>query len=278
MDGMLASLAIEAVTYVALMVVFTLLAFVSRGRDAFTWSPELRQSALTNVLMLHIGGLNGVLYLLTIVPLISLYHTVGLPVLPESVWTNVPFVLKALVALLVYDFSMYWVHRWLHTGWLWPAHAVHHSDTELHFLSWSRGHFIEQFVIAACMVFSSTWLGFGIPEIFGLALLQGLHQHYVHARLDWNHGFLRHVIVSPQLHRWHHAEVEAAYDKNFASIFPFFDLMFGTYYNPGSAVAVPTGIGNNPDNNVIALILYPFREWGRMLAERRRVDAPVETA
>ena len=112
MDGMLASLAIEAVTYVALMVVFTLLAFVSRGRDAFTWSPELRQSALTNVLMLHIGGLNGVLYLLTIVPLISLYHTVGLPVLPESVWTNVPFVLKALVALLVYDFSMYWVHRW----------------------------------------------------------------------------------------------------------------------------------------------------------------------
>jgi sterol desaturase/sphingolipid hydroxylase (fatty acid hydroxylase superfamily) len=72
--------------------------------------------------------------------------------------------------------------------------------------------------------------------------------------------------------------VEAAYDKNFASIFPFFDLMFGTYYNPGSSVAVPTGIGNNPDNNVIALILYPFGEWGRMLAERKRVSASVETA
>lgn len=278
MDGIVASLAIEATTYVVLMVVFTLFAFLSRGRDAFTWGPELRQSALTNVLMLHVGGLNGVLYLLTIAPLIALYHRIGLPVLPETVWTQVPFVVKALVALLVYDFTLYWVHRWLHTSWLWPAHAVHHSDTELHFLSWSRGHFIEQFVIAACLVFSSTWLGFGIKEIYGLALLQGLHQYYVHARLDWNHGFLCHVIVSPQLHRWHHAEMEEAYDKNFASIFPFFDLMFGTYYNPGSSVAVPTGIGNNPDNNVIALILYPFREWGSMLAERKRAGPPAETA
>jgi len=29
---------------------------------------------------------------------------------------------------------------------------------------------------------------------------------------------------------------------------------------------------------VIALILYPFREWARMLAERKRAGAPAKTA
>jgi len=278
MEGMLVNLAYEVAAYAGLLVVFTLLAVATRGREALEWRPELRQSALTNFLILHIGALTGALYFVTIAPMVAAYDSLGLPQIPPSAWQDVPFVLKALAALIVYDFSLYWVHRFLHTSWLWPSHAVHHSDPELHFLSWSRGHFTEQLVIAACLVVSSSWLGLDIKEIYGLALVQGLHQYYVHARIDWDHGIFKYLIVSPQMHRWHHAEVEAAYDKNFASIFPVFDLVFGTYYNPGSCINVPTGIGNNPDNNVFALILHPFREWGRMLAERKRASGTTESA
>ena len=63
-----------------------------------------------------------------------------------------------------------------------------------------------------------------------------------------------------------------AYDKNFASTFPVFDRMFGTCYNPGSAIDVPTGIADNPANDFLTQTLYPFRKWGQML--RARGKAP----
>ena len=257
-----------------LAVVFTGLAFLSRGRAALHWPKSLRQSALTNFLMVQFSSLKGALYLVLIAPLSVLYGWLHLPVLDAAVWVGVPLVVKALVALLMYDFSLYWVHRMLHTSVLWPAHAVHHSDPELHFLSWSRGHFTEHMVIAGCLVFTSSWMGFRPEEIAGLALIQGLHQYYVHARLDWDHGIFRDVLVSPQMHRWHHANVAAAYDKNFASVFPVFDRMFGTYYNPGSANHVPTGIEDEPPNDFVTQTLYPFRKWGEMWKDWR--GAPAE--
>lgn len=278
MQQYLAGIAGQIAVLGVLLVVFTGLAFLSRGRDALRWPKELRRSAVTNFLIAQFSSLNGALYLVAIVPLTMAYSALGLPVLQAEAWTGVPVWLKALVALLVYDFSLYWIHRALHTRWLWPSHAVHHSDPQLHFLSWSRGHFTEQLLIAAALVATSSWLGFRLEEIAGLALLKGLHQYYVHARLDWDHGIFRHLLVSPQMHRWHHADVPEAYDKNFATIFPFFDLMFGTYYNPGSAVDVPTGIPDNPANDFITQTLYPFRQWGAMLKARRKAKEAVGPA
>lgn len=249
----------------ALAAAFTVLAFLTRGKQALRWPKALRQSAITNFLLSQFSSLNGVFYVVLIAPLSLTYAYLGLPVLQAEAWQGVPIWVKALVALLVYDFGIYWVHRFLHTSWLWPSHAVHHSDPELHFLSWSRGHFTEQLVIAAALVFATSWLGFGLEEIAGLVLIKGLHQYYVHSKLDWDHGIFRDLLVSPQFHRWHHANVAEAYDKNFASIFPFYDRMFGTYYNPGSAIDVPTGIADNPPNDFVTQTLYPFREWARML-------------
>jgi sterol desaturase/sphingolipid hydroxylase (fatty acid hydroxylase superfamily) len=269
MDNLVASLVSQLIWLMGLTVVFTLLAFLSRGRDALRWPKSLRQSAITNFLILQFASLNGALYLVLIAPLSLAYIWLGLPVLQSEAWAGVPLVVKAFIALVVYDFSFYWIHRFLHTSWLWPSHAVHHSDPELHFLSWSRGHFVEQFVIAACLVVTSSWMGFAIHEIAGLALIQGLHQYYVHSKLDWDHGPFRDVLVSPQLHRWHHVNRPEAYDKNFASIFPVFDRMFGTYYNPGSAIHETTGIPDAPPNDLVTQMLYPFRKWAAMLNPRR---------
>lgn len=278
MQDFLAGLAWQVAVLAGLTLVFTLLAFLSRGRAALHWPRSLRQSAATNFLIVQFTSLNGALYLLLIAPLSVAYAQLGLPVLEAAAWDGVPLAVKALAALLVYDFSLYWVHRMLHTSVLWPAHAVHHSDPELHFLSWSRGHFTEQVVIAACLVFTSSWMGFRLEEIAGLALIKALHQYYVHSKLDWDHGIFRDVLVSPQMHRWHHAAVPEAYDRNFASIFPVFDRLFGTYYNPGSAIDVPTGIEDAPENDFVTQTLYPFRKWAGMLKARRRTAAETRAA
>jgi len=70
-----------------------------------------------------------------------------------------------------------------------------------------------------------------------------------------------------------------AYDKNFASIFPFYDKMFGTYYNPHSAFDMPTGIGEHtPGHNLVALTAWPFMEWGRMIAAKLSSDEKAPEA
>jgi sterol desaturase/sphingolipid hydroxylase (fatty acid hydroxylase superfamily) len=278
MSDWMADIAWKVIYLAGLTAVFTGLAFLSRGRAALRWPKSLRQSGVTNFLILQFASLNGALYLVLIAPLGLAYAWLGLPALDGSAWTGVPIVVKALLALVVYDFTFYWVHRLLHTSWLWPSHAVHHSDPELHFLSWSRGHFTEQFVIAACLVLTTSWMGFSIQEIAGLVLIQGLHQYYVHARLDWDHGPFRDVLVSPQMHRWHHAVAPEAHDKNFASIFPVFDRMFGTYYNPGSAIDTPTGIPDAPANDFITQALYPFRTWAAMLKARSQARPHTRAA
>lgn len=66
-----------------------------------------------------------------------------------------------------------------------------------------------------------------------------------------------------------------AYDKNFASIFAVFDRMFGTYYNPGSAINVPTGISDNAANDFLTQTLYPFRKWAEMLRARGKPADPA---
>lgn len=254
--------------YLLFGLIFTGLAFVARGVDAIRWKPKLAHSAFTNLAFVGFNTAAVVLIYFLTLPVSTLYEMLNVPQLPATLWEGVPLPLAALIVLLVYDFNLYWIHRYLHESWIWPIHAVHHSDTQLHFLSWSRAHFIETAVLSSSLLVMGSWLGLQIHEIFMLGYLKAVHQYYVHSNLDWSHGPLRHVIASPRFHRWHHADVKEAYDKNFASIFPFYDLMFGTYYCPGSATHVPTGFENNPGDDIVPLLAYPFKEWARMLRNR----------
>lgn len=253
--------------YAFLFLTITILSALSRGREAFEWSTSLKKSAFINLAYLKFMAYFGGAFFILIIPVSNAYDAAGFPQISQEFWDSVPFPVMCLAVLFVYDVSLYWIHRALHQTWLWPMHAVHHSDTDLHFLSWSRGHAIEQTFIGACMIFSATWLGLSVTDIAGLALIRALHQYYVHSNIDWDHGPLKKIIVSPQYHRWHHVDRADAYDKNFASIFPFLDILFGTYYFPGSAKDLPTGFEGTPGHNFIKLVTYPFTEWGRMILE-----------
>lgn len=263
--------------YSFLFVTFTTLAFFARGKDAFNWTPELRHSALVSFAFVLFNTLIGAsLYHLADTQ--WLYDAMNLPRISKEFWVGVPVILKAIIVLLVYDFNVYWMHRILHTSVLWPSHAVHHSDTQLQFLSWSRGHVVEQVILFGGIIFLGSWLGLSIGEIASLGFGRAMHQYYVHSNLDWSHGPLKYIIASPRFHRWHHADVEAAYDKNFASIFPFYDLMFGSYYCPGPARNVPTGFEGSPGDDFVALLFYPFKEWARMIDEAIKSRTGKSTA
>jgi len=272
----LSSIFNEVATYIILFIIFSILAFITRGKRALKWSKDLKASAFVNIGILKFNALFGGVFFAFYFFIKDSYLAMDIPTLSSEFWALLPAPVTWLILLLVYDLAMYWIHRWLHNTWMWPMHAVHHSDEDLHFLSWSRAHALEQAFLFSFIFLSSAWLGLSIEEIFLLAYFKGIHQYYVHANIDWDHGWLKKVIASPQYHRWHHADVKEAYDKNFASIFPFIDILFGTYYHPHSAVDVPTGFPGSPKNDFVALICYPFTEWYKMIKTRLGHSSSVD--
>ena len=197
----------------------------------------------------------------------SAYNWVGLPQLDPAIWTGMSPWILVPVALLAYDFADYWSHRIMHKSWLWPVHAIHHSETEMTGLTTYRVHFLEPIIMGTAYIVLLTWLG--LPEnILGYgAILVSLHNVYVHMDLDWGHGPFRLVLASPRYHRWHHANAPEAYGKNLANIFPFWDVLFGTYYLPGTCKK-PLGVDGMAEYDVVKLVLYPFREWGGLVRRK----------
>lgn len=194
----------------------------------------------------------------------GLYYTLDLPQLDPAMWQDLPIYLLIPLTLIIYDFADYWNHRLMHKTWLWPVHAIHHSETDMTGLTTYRVHFLEPVIMGISYVLLLSWLG--LPEsVLGYgAIVLALHNVYVHMDIDWGHGPFRLVLASPRYHRWHHADVPEAHGKNLANFFPVFDVLFGTYYVPGTC-AVRLGARGVPENDVAKLLLYPFKEWLQML-------------
>ena len=208
----------------------------------------------------------------------ALYEGVGLPTLPEDAWDGVPVVVAMVVAVAARDFADYWNHRAMHTRWLWPTHAAHHSDTHVNAFTASRIHVLEAFVMMASYVLLLTWMQ--LPELIPFVLLVNVvHTMYVHMDLPWTHGPLRLLIASPVFHRWHHADTPEAYGKNLANVMPLWDWLFGTYDPPREMDGVRMGAVDSgvPDTDPVAIYVLPFRQWAAMIRRRvRRVRRWVQ--
>jgi len=192
------------------------------------------------------------------------YDKLGLPQLDPAMWQAAPTWLLVIATILAVDFADYWAHRLLHKSWLWPVHAIHHSETEMTGLTTYRIHFLESIVMGVAYVVLLTWLGLPGDVLGFWAILIMLHNVYVHMDMDWGHGPFRLLLASPRYHRWHHADVPTAHSKNLANVFPLYDVIFGTYYMPGTCTE-RLGAKGVPENDVAKLLLHPFKEWYKMM-------------
>lgn len=208
------------------------------------------------------------------------YLALHIPTLPADFWQGVPTWLLVIIALAARDLVDYWNHRLMHTRWMWPTHAAHHSDTHVNAFTGYRVHFLEAFVMTCSYILLLTWLQ--MPEAIPfVAVFSILHNQYVHMNLPYTHGPFRYLLASPAFHRWHHADAPEAYGKNLANMMPIYDKLFGTYYYPGPCTA-PMGAmaAGVEDKNPIAIATYPFREWARLVrsARARRSEQAEDVA
>jgi len=177
---------------------------------------------------------------------------------------NLPLGLQIAMILLIQDVLFYGIHRVFHTSRVWKFHAIHHSPTVLDWMSAARFHPINnllEFVLADVVVLL---MGFSPEALLTLAPFNLIYSAMTHANLNWTFGPLRYVFASPVFHRWHHTTQEEGLDKNFASTFPFLDLLFGTFYMPPGKL--PERFGNGEAD-------FPEDFWGQFMHPFRKHSA-----
>jgi sterol desaturase/sphingolipid hydroxylase (fatty acid hydroxylase superfamily) len=142
-----------------------------------------------------------------------------------------------LCALVVQDFTGYWLHRLNHrVNIFWNRHVIHHSSEEFNLSCALRQSISKTFNYAAVLMIPAALLG--IPAYI-FAILGPIHlfmQFWYHTRLIDKMGVLEYVLVTPSHHRVHHAINPEYIDKNYSQIFIVWDKLFGTFQKELSEV------------------------------------------
>jgi len=134
-----------------------------------------------------------------------------------------------LIALLVYDFLNYWVHRISHEcAFFWGCHVVHHQSQYFNFSTALRQE--SFFPIVSCFFFFPMAL-LGIPsyQFAVVSVITLLYQFLIHTEHIDKMGWFDSVFSSPSNHRVHHAINDEYIDKNFGAILIIWDRIFGTF-------------------------------------------------
>jgi len=173
---------------------------------------------------------------------------------------SLPFVVELLFAFLVTDLCQYWAHRFFHSHhYLWRFHSVHHSTKNMDWLAGSRTHFVDIFVTRSMTFIPLYVFGFSAITFNTYIVFMAIHAVLIHANTRINFGWLKYIIATPQYHHWHHCVESEYYGKNFATIFPFIDKIFGTYHLPGTQWPGGTGLNEaNFPKGYMKQLVYPF--------------------
>ena len=177
----------------------------------------------------------------------------------ESVIATWPVWVQIPLMLLSADILQYWAHRGFHKYPLWKFHAIHHSPTEVDWMTSVRFHPVNLVLYSTLMNGLVYLLGFSAAAYDTLFVFNSIYSPLVHANLNWNYGPFKHVLASPVFHRWHHTYSEEGGDKNFAPTFPFLDVIFGTFYMPEGKQPEIFGAPHDAiTGNFLQQMAYPF--------------------
>jgi sterol desaturase/sphingolipid hydroxylase (fatty acid hydroxylase superfamily) len=185
----------------------------------------------------------------------------------------------AFVWLAVRDFFYYWFHRWQHSSkWLWAEHALHHSDTQMNITTSLRHHWLEMPLNTLIVTIPLQLLfrppAITIPAAYAFFYMVG---YLTHSNVRLGAGPFAKLIVSPNNHRVHHSREPEHIDKNFAQLFPMWDVLFGTYYATRAGEFPQTGLSSGEKvTSLRRALLMPFQTWAQMLTLRSRRPQPAE--
>ena len=195
--------------------------------------------------------------------------------LPVSTWANLPVWLVGFIAIFAGDFVAYWRHRLEHTNTLWPAHAIHHSDTAMTWTTGLRFHPFNRLTTALIDTTALALLGLPIWALVANNLIRHYYGLFIHMDLPWTYGPLSRIFVSPAMHRWHHIRDADGAGVNFATVFSVFDQTFRTYHVPRPC-DVPLGVRDEIGRGAVGQLIWPFIVMWRALSIASRTTRSGE--
>ena len=166
------------------------------------------------------------------------------------------------VDVLILDAWIYWWHRANHEfPLLWRFHEVHHLDRFLDTTSAVRFHFGE--VLLGAAVRLPVIVAFDIPWasilVFETLVLAGALFHHSNLKLPPRlERALARVVVTPSIHWVHHHRVRRDTDSNYATVFSFWDPLFGSRSRTARWPAMPIGVEGRDERGFLGLLSRPF--------------------
>jgi sterol desaturase/sphingolipid hydroxylase (fatty acid hydroxylase superfamily) len=174
-----------------------------------------------------------------------------------------PLILQIVFAGFLAELVSYWQHRLSHRlPWLWRFHALHHSGGRLNLLRSGRFHFVD--IGAGAFLVFVPLIILGAPEamVTWIASISGVLGILEHANMRMRTpAWLDAIVCTPAVHRHHHSRRQSESDSNFATLFTFIDVLFGTFRRPDPVGPEATGIDDDP---------VPRGFWPQVLAPFRR--------
>lgn len=196
------------------------------------------------------------------VPLLQTVAVYGLLniVIPQAKGSlKVPYAVAFLLNFVAIDYLYYWNHRLLHSRWLWPVHAVHHTPQRMDVFIASRNTLWSPLLIIYVWVngLFIFLLNDPAPYILSAAITASLdlwrHTPFAPKPGSFFHRLLSVILITPHEHSWHHSSDRT--DKNFGANLSVWDRIHGTYHSPALQ---PQSFGIESNLNIKRKLLFPF--------------------
>jgi len=178
---------------------------------------------------------------------------------------DAPILVELLLSILVLDLiAQYTVHFLLHkVPVMWRLHIVHHSDRHVDATTGTRHHPLD-FIIRECFaLIAVAIMGMPISFYFFYRILSVLFTYFNHANIGLPLKLdkaLSYLIVTPNMHKFHHHHQLPWTDSNYGNMFAIWDRIFGTFVY-GELAEIRYGVDvadHKDDENIMVQLGIPF--------------------
>lgn len=168
------------------------------------------------------------------------------------------------LAVVVFDFLFYWMHRSHHVVRVgWAGHVTHHSSQRYNLATALRQSWTEH-ITAIPFWLPMALIGFPAEAVLIVYAFSLLYQFWVHTELIDRLGPLEWIMNTPSHHRVHHGSNLKYLDRNFAGTFIIWDRLFGTFQVEDRDEPVEYGlIENITTHNPLKVAFHEWIAMGR---------------
>jgi sterol desaturase/sphingolipid hydroxylase (fatty acid hydroxylase superfamily) len=178
-----------------------------------------------------------------------------------------PTWIELILSILVLDLiAQYGVHFLLHKiPLMWRLHLVHHSDKKVDATTGTRHHPFDFIIRETFALIAVIIMGMPIAFYFFYRILSVAFTYFTHANIKMPLALdkgLSWIIVTPNMHKFHHHNELPWTDKNYGNMFSIWDRLFGTFvYGDLSKIVYGIDIADHTDDESLAVQLgIPFNK------------------